>query len=271
MPPPDPAAVLARWDGFVGAALVGPGGTIATWGDPATTVRIASVSKLVVSVGVLVAVEEGTVALDAPAGPPGATVEDLWCHASGLPFDGDQVVAPPRTRRIYSNTGIERLADHLPRAAGMSWQDYVGEAVVAPLGLTSTEVRGSPAHGVRSNVADLARFAAELLRPTLVAPTTLPAATTPHLPDLDGVLPGLGPQRPNPWGLGFEIRGHKSPHWTGTTNSPRTFGHFGGSGTFLWVDPDLDLALVALGTRDFGDWAVELWPTFSDAVVADQR
>ena len=35
-------------------------------------------------------------------------------------------------------------------------------------------------------------------------------------------------------------------------NSPATFGHFGGAGTFLWVDPVADLALVVLTDREFG-------------------
>ena len=83
------------------------------------------------------------------------------------------------------------------------------------------------------------------------------------------MLPGFGVQRPNDWGLGFEIRGTKSPHWTGSTNSGRTFGHFGQSGTFIWVDPARDLALVMLAERNFGDWAYERWPALSDAVIAE--
>ena len=63
-------------------------------------------------------------------------------------------------------------------------------------------------------------------------------------------------------------RATKEPHWTGSTASPNTFGHFGGSGTFLWVDPDLDLACITLTDREFGDWAVAAWPPFSDAVRA---
>jgi CubicO group peptidase (beta-lactamase class C family) len=75
-----------------------------------------------------------------------------------------------------------------------------------------------------------------------------------------------------PWGLGFEVRGDKQPHWTGTTNSPRTFGHFGGSGTMFWIDPDADLALVALADRNFDEWrdvALMAWPALSDAVLAE--
>ena len=62
-------------------------------------------------------------------------------------------------------------------------------------------------------------------------------ATSVAFPGLRGVLPGVGRFDPLDWGLGFEVRGSKSPHWTGTRNSPATFGHFGGTGTFLWVDP----------------------------------
>ena len=59
-----------------------------------------------------------------------------------------------------------------------------------------------------------------------------------QFPGLVGVLPDVGRMDPNDWGLGVELRDAKTPHWTGARNSPRTFGHFGGSGTFLWVDPE---------------------------------
>lgn len=83
---------------------------------------------------------------------------------------------------------------------------------------------------------------------------------TVQYPGTKGVLPGYGHQNPNDWGLGFEIRDGKSPHWTGSASSPRTFGHFGQSGTFLWIDPDAALACVSLTDRAFGPWAVEAWP-----------
>lgn len=88
-------------------------------------------------------------------------------------------------------------------------------------------------------------------------------------PGLKGVLPGYGLQNPNDWGLGFEIRGAKSPHWTGSSSSRRTFGHFGQSGTFLWVDPGAGAACVALTDRDFGPWAIEARPPFTEAVLAE--
>ena len=102
-----------------------------------------------------------------------------------------------------------------------------------------------------------------------MSPATLAAATTVSFPGLSGVLPGVGRFDPLDWGLGFELRDAKVPHWTGGANSPATFGHFGGSGTFLWVDPEAGLACVALTDRDFGPWALEAWPRFSDAVLAE--
>jgi CubicO group peptidase (beta-lactamase class C family) len=123
--------------------------------------------------------------------------------------------------------------------------------------------------GVSSTVADLVRFAGDLLRPVTVAEETHREATTVQFPGLDGVLPGFGVQRPNDWGLGFELRDDKSPHWTGRRNSPRTFGHFGQSGTLLWVDPAADLALVVLTDRNFDEWSKTCWPDLSDTVLAE--
>jgi CubicO group peptidase (beta-lactamase class C family) len=94
-------------------------------------------------------------------------------------------------------------------------------------------------------------------------------ATSVQFPGLSGVLPGFGVQRPNDWGLGFEIRDGKAPHWTGAVNSAVTYGHFGQSGTFIWVDPVADLALVVLTDRDFDGWAKVLWPALSDEVLKE--
>jgi CubicO group peptidase (beta-lactamase class C family) len=263
-----PGALLATWSSDAGAALVDRGGVIQTWGDVTSVSRVASISKLVVGYALLVALEEGSVSLDDPAGPPGATLRHLLAHASGLAFDSHAELAPPGTRRIYSNTGIEVAAAHLASATGIGWANYVTEGVLHPLGLSATVAEGSPAADVRSNVSDLARFATELLSVSLIDPATMAQAITEQFAGLGGVLPGFGVQEPNPWGLAFELRGSKRPHWTGQRNSGATFGHFGGSGTFLWVDPALDIALIAISGRSFGPWALDAWPAFSDAVIA---
>ena len=256
------------------AAVVVAAGAVAVAGDADRRYRWASVTKLVSALVVLIAIEEGSVELDGPAGPPGASVRHLLAHASGLPFEGEEPRSPVGRRRIYSNTGFEALAAHLAQRTGMPFVDYVREAVLEPLGMTAStldpdEPHGAAAAGGYGPLRDLVRFAQELLRPRLVAAETLAEATAVAFPGLDGVLPGYGRQQPCDWGLGFELRDGKSPHWTGTRNSPRTFGHFGGSGTFLWVDPERDLAVVCLTDREFGEWALESWPALSDAVLAE--
>jgi CubicO group peptidase (beta-lactamase class C family) len=250
------------------AGVVGPEGVRAAHGPSDREFRWASVTKPATALATLVAAEEGVVDLDEPAGPPGATVRHLLAHASGLPFEGDTPIAEPGKRRIYSNTGFEQLAAHVEAAAEMPFADYLREAVFRPLG-TNAELRGSAGADVHGSLEDALNLARELLRPRLVAPETVSEAATVQFPGLSGVIPGLGRFEPNDWGLGLELRDAKSPHWTGTRNSARTYGHFGGSGTFLWVDPDAELACVALCDRQFGDWALDAWPRFSDAVLAN--
>ena len=260
---------IDRWGAsFAAAAVLDRGGVRARHGDAQRVVRIASVSKLMTALAVLMAVEEGAVGLDDAAGQPGCTVRHLLCHAGGYDFDTPQVLAPPGRRRIYSNTGYELLVAHVEERTGMPFGEYLAEAVFQPLGMDASELRGSAAHGVHANLEDVATFASELLEPTLLHRTTMAEYRAVQFPDLAGVLPGWGRQDPCEWGLGPELRGTKSPHWTGATAPPGTYGHFGGSGTFLWVDPDRALACVVLTDREFDSWAVDVWPPFSDRVRA---
>ncbi|MFI1831185.1 serine hydrolase domain-containing protein [Streptomyces sp. NPDC020412] len=234
---------------------------------------LASVTKPLAAYAVLVAYEEGAVELDEPAGPAGSTVRHLLAHTSGLAFDEHRVSAEPGTRRIYSNAGFEVLADHVAAATDIPFAEYLRQAVLEPLGMTATalEGAGSAAKDAVSTVDDLVRFAAEVQAPRLLDPRTVLDAMTVAWPGLAGLLPGYGRQTPNDWGLGFEVRDAKSPHWTGATSSPRTFGHFGQSGTFLWIDPDAAAACIALTDRAFGPWAIEAWPAFTDAVLTELR
>lgn len=250
------------------AGVVRAGGVVDRQGPVERPFPLASVTKLLTTMAVLVAVEEGTLALDDPAGPEGATVAHLLAHASGLGLDGARL-APPGRRRIYSNAAFEVLGDLVAARAGMPFSTYASEAVLAPLSMSATTIWGSPGWGATGTVTDLCAFARELLAPRLVSEKTLATATSVAFPGLTGILPGFGRQEPNDWGLGFEVRDGKEPHWTGRHNSPATFGHFGRSGTFLWVDPgpSAGIALVCLTDRDFGPWAAEAWPRLSDTVL----
>jgi CubicO group peptidase (beta-lactamase class C family) len=220
----------------------------------------------------LVAVEEGVVSLDDALGQPGCTLRHLLAHAGGYPFSGTEPIARPARMRIYSNTGFEMAADHVARAAEMPFADYLAEALFGPLRMTGATLDGSPAHAIWATLDDVVRFLTEVQRCALVHETTADDALSAQWPDLAGIVPDVGRFDPCPWGLGMEIRGHKAPHWTGSTNSPETFGHFGGAGTVLWVDPGEDLACVALTDRPFDEWAADalrLWPELADAVIAE--
>lgn len=265
--------LLADWPvPAAAAAVVGASGVLATQGDTGQRYRLASVTKPLVARAAQVAIEEGVFDLDSAAGPAGSTVRHLLAHASGLAMLDDQVVANPGTRRVYSNYGFRVLAETLERESGIEFGSYLREAVFEPLGMADASLDGGAqvaGYGASGSVADLASFACDLLTPATVSAQTHAEATGVQFPGLSGVLPGYGVQRPNDWGLGFEIKAAKTPHWTGSANSPQTFGHFGQSGTFIWADPAAGLALVVLTNRDFGEWALPLWPAISDEVLRE--
>mgnify|MGYP000858429809 FL=1 len=242
----------------------------------------ASVTKPIVAWSALVAVERGLLDLEAPAGAgtargsagagapvlPGATVRHLLAHASGIAFDSDAVLAAPGTRRIYSNRGIELLDERLEEATATPLETWVETTVLEPLGMSSVLVPGSPAHSGEGSARDLAVFARELAAPRLVGADLAAEATSVAFPGLDGVLPGYGRQTPNDFGLGVEVRGRKHPHWTGSANSPATFGHFGQSGSFIWVDPVARRQAVFLGAQPFRRVHAAQWPGLSDQILA---
>ncbi len=256
----------------VAVAAIRADGSTETSGDQQRLFPIASIAKTLTTWACLVAVEEGIVSLDQPVGQPGCTLRHLLSHAGGYGFDGAAPIAMPERRRIYSNTGIEMAAATIAEAAGITFAAYLDEAVLQPLTMSATVLQGSPAHRMSSTAADLGRFLHEIRQPRLISAATSTDARTTQFPELSGLLPGVGRFSPCPWGLGFEVRGDKQPHWTGTTNSPQTFGHFGGAGTFLWVDPAVGVACLALTDRSFDEWADEAllaWPAFSDAVLTE--
>jgi CubicO group peptidase (beta-lactamase class C family) len=249
---------------FAAAGVLSAGG-VETIGDVTRVVRLASVSKPVAALATLVAAEEGVVDLDEAAGPPGSTVRHLLAHVSGLPFEGAEPISPPGRRRIYSNEGFRVLASHVEARAEMPFAEYVRAAVCAPLGL-GLDPSGDPGSGMHASLADVLEVARELLAPTILAAETLAEMTSVQFPGLKGVLPDHGRFEPLDWGLGVQLN-TRPPSWMGTKASERAFGHFGGTGTFVWVDPERAVACAALTDREFDDWAKDAWPRFSDAVL----
>jgi len=254
---------------FAAAGVVTGDGRIETRGDTSHVVRLASVSKPVSALALLVAAEEGVVDLDQPAAPPGSTVRHLLAHSSGLPFEGTEPIAAPGRRRIYSNEGFRVLAEHLADRAEMPFADYVRAAICEPLGI-ALDPAGDPGSGMHACLTDVLTIARELLEPTLVAPETLDEMASVQFPGLSGVLPDYGRFDPLDWGLGVQLNTQPST-WMGTKPSARAFGHFGGSGTFVWVDPAVRLGCVVLTDREFDEWAKEAWPQLSDAVLEELK
>jgi len=267
---------LADWPvDHVAAAIIRTDG-VEHIGDIDREYRIASLTKPMTAWAIMVAVEEGVIELDGPLrhvdAPEGATMRHLLSHSAGFGFNGATPISAIERTRTYSNSGFELAADELEGEAAMSFSQYFDEALVQPLRMERTSLHGSPAHRVRSTLADMICFVSEMLRPVLLARPTVDEVTRPQFPTLAGIVPGVGRFEPCPWGLGVELRGDKSPHWTGRANSSATFGHFGGAGTMMWVDPIAEVGVVALTDRPFDEWsdvALARWPEFSDTVLAE--
>ena len=252
---------------FAAAGVVDPTGAVSTRGDAGRAMRLASVSKPVTALALLVAAEEGVIDLDEPAGPPGSTVRHLLAHTSGLPFEGTEPIARPAHRRIYSNEGFRVLAAHLEERAEMPFAHYVREAVCAPLGIR-LDPTGDPGSGMHGALEDVLAVGRELLAPRLVADETRDEMVSVQFPGLSGVLPDYGRFDPLDWGLGVQLN-TVPPSWMGSHTSPSTLGHFGGTGTFLWVDLEARVVCAVLTDREFGEWAKEAWPRLSDAVLEE--
>ena len=261
---------FAATDGFPHTALVGvtgPNETLAVQGDQRAVLPLASVTKPLTAWGVFVAIERALIDLDEAAEPGGATVLELLDHTSGLPMEGTEPRRPAGERRIYSNAGFDALAAHVADAVGMDFADWMLREVVLPLGMADTDVTGRPSAGAHASIHDLLIFGREVLRPTLITAALRDLALTVSHPGLRGIVPGYGAFADNQWGLGFELKGAKSPHWLSDAFPPETAGHFGAQGSFLFVDRSRDRAAAFLSGVPFGDDHKRIWPALTDEIV----
>lgn len=211
-----------------------------------------------------------------PPAPPGVRLVDLLAHCSGLPFDApadnmgirfgianpDERAIEPFTKRVYSNYNFELAGAFAESRLGVPWNDWVGRVITGPLGMNGTKLSDSPAWGAVGPIVDLARLAAEMLSPSRsgLAAADIDRFSAPVHPGLRGVLPGYGHQKDNLWGAGVEIHGAKTPHYLPESFPPEVIGHFGQSGSFIWVDREAGAAGVFLGAEPFGPVHKALWP-----------
>ncbi len=264
-------------------------------GDSTVTFALASVSKFISSIGFLIAFEEGLFDYDdvVLSLSKTITVRHLLSHASGLPFDiegrvedgvidslfagsipfDQSLIVPPVSKRIYSNLGFELLCRFVEDQSQIDHFDYIREAIFAPLAMKTMSMttnrylesgRTGGAARMVGSAGDLIKIIVELLEPSLFQSETLAEAIKPQFPQLSGVLPGFGRYANNTFGLGFEVHGDKSPHWMSDATSNQSYGHFGQSGVFIWIDPVLRRGLIFLAERDFGPEQRRLWPILSE-------
>jgi CubicO group peptidase (beta-lactamase class C family) len=270
-----------------GTAVISADDEVLSWTrgtDADTRFPVASVTKLLSSLAALAAIEAGHIELDdeVPGGgadrpEPGATVRHLLAHTSGLPHEPGGRVRRPGERRVYSNVGFRVLAGLVEEAVGEPFGDWLGATVMRPLGMTSTGlatwagVEADPAAGAVSTLPDLALLAGCLLDggAPVVGRELFAEAVGVQFPGLAGLVPGVGRFDPCDWGLGFELKDGKEPHWMGSGRSAGSFGHFGASGCFVWVDPLAGVAAAAVSDRPFADggWGMGTWPGWSDRVM----
>jgi CubicO group peptidase (beta-lactamase class C family) len=147
--------------------------------DEDSVFRIASMTKSFTAMSILKLRDEGKLSLDDLAekyvpelkglhypttDSPRIRVRDLMSHAAGFPEDnpwGDQQLAateaqltdmlrqgipfsnPPEIAYEYSNYGFAILGRIVTRVSGKPYPDYVQDAILRPLGMTSTTLEPS--------------------------------------------------------------------------------------------------------------------------------
>jgi CubicO group peptidase (beta-lactamase class C family) len=216
------------------------------------------------------------------------TVQHLLTHTSGLPDMlpenealrrkhaplGEFVEATcktpllfrPGSKVSYQSMGILLASEIARRITDMPFREFLRHEVFLPLGMAETSLGlggrrvedtaqcqieskddwawnspywrdlGAPWGGVHSTAADVSKFLNEFLQPKglVLKPETAQAMITNHTPGLNEA-----------WGLGWKLE----PGAFGHTCSPRTFGHYGATGTVAWADPKTGIRCVVLTTK----------------------
>lgn len=228
-----------------------------------------------------------------------ATFSEIANSAAALPL-----ALAPGTRVGYSNTGYWVAGAVLEAAGKRLFADLVRDEVILPAGLVNPFIDppeseygriarrygrakimnapfgrrlGSPSAGLFASARDLVRFAALFLRDgslggrRLLSGASIALMRDDQTAGLLGGIEGIQEWPLCPWGIGWEIKGDKRPHWTGDLTSPQTICHIGQGGTLLWADPASGIACAILANRDIATgWATDpaRWARLSDAVVA---
>ncbi|MFN0199080.1 MAG: serine hydrolase domain-containing protein [Planctomycetaceae bacterium] len=184
---------------------------------------------------------------------------------------------PAGTKLSYQSMGTLMVAELVQRLTGQTIHDYLKKEIFEPLGMTSSGLGsrgidrariirvettpeqqgtdwgwnskywqefGAPWGGMFSTPEDYAKICQMLLNggslgdARILSPAAVKTMTTNRLDDLADLPEAT--RRTEGWGLGWRMNQPGSNDPFGNFLSPRAFGHWGATGTMVWIDPDLD-------------------------------
>ncbi len=200
-----------------------------------------------------------------------AVQEDIWpkLWAVGL-------AQPPASKFVYSDVGFQFLGRLVEVVSGQRLQDYTRDHIFQPLGMMETgylpspnlrtraatteqrdggwmqgEVHDPRAHamggvaghaGLFSTAIDLSRYAQMVLNKGVLDGKRILSSRTVHCMqrhyDIHGDVRALG----------WDVQSRYSTN-RGDFLSRKAIGHSGFTGTAMWIDPLLDLAVIVLSNR----------------------
>jgi CubicO group peptidase (beta-lactamase class C family) len=193
---------------------------------------------------------------------------------------------PPGTRVSYQSMGTLMLAEIVHQVTGKSAAEFLRAEVFEPLGMADTSLGwqpakkgriaavrvpparekpdwswnsaywlglGAPWGGLITSPADFARFCQMMINGgslddvTVLSPASVRAMTSNQL----AYMPRIPEEerRCRPWGLGWRLNwpGHSANF--GDLLGPRTYGHWGATGTVCWLDPDAEVFCILFTTQ----------------------
>lgn len=210
----------------------------------------------------------------------------------------------PGAELRYQSMGIAMLAEVVHQSSGKELREFLRTEVFEPLGMHDTSLGwrpemkdrvavvrlspeqertdwnwntpywlgfGAPWGGLITSPADFSRFCLMMLGGgtldgvRVLSPATVRAMTTNQLAAMPG-MPEVD-RRCRPWGLGWRLNWPGQPESFSDLVGPRTFGHWGATGTLCWVDPDAEAFLVLFTTQPMADEG-RLLARVSNAVAA---
>lgn len=198
----------------------------------------------------------------------------------------------PGERLRYSNLGPAIAARAIEEVTGTGIHDLIQHLILDEMDLAGVVLRpqddyddriahvqdasneGTPAEsyntrywrdmgitwgGYFGTSRDTLRFATSFLpdRETALSPDSVREMTTDQVNGAPGGVESMGAiWDPGYWSIGWEVKGTKRKHWTGTKTSAETWCHWGQAGTLTWVDPTRELGVSVFGSRTVRS----LWP-----------